>query len=81
VGTGKGVSHLYKILYFLGFLLYAQSTQPGPLYSRFTPSIMVFKSFFVVAACVAAMVGCAPTKLEDRQDSAGVPDYVLKYGK
>jgi hypothetical protein len=42
---------------------------------------MVFKSFFVVAACVAAMVRCAPTKLEDRQGSAGVPDYVLKYGK
>jgi hypothetical protein len=42
---------------------------------------MVFKSFFVAAVCLAAVVSCAPTKLEDRQDSAGVPDYVLKYGK
>jgi hypothetical protein len=42
---------------------------------------MVFKSFFVVAACVASLVKCAPTKLKGRQAPAGVPDFVLKYGK
>jgi hypothetical protein len=41
---------------------------------------MVFQSLFVVVACVAAVVRCAPTKLQDRQ-VASVPDYVLKYGK
>jgi hypothetical protein len=40
---------------------------------------MVFQSLFVVAACVAVVVRCAPTKLQDRQ--ADVPDYVLKYGR
>jgi hypothetical protein len=42
---------------------------------------MAFKALFAAAACLAAAVSCAPTKLQDRADSAAVPDYVLKYGK
>jgi hypothetical protein len=42
---------------------------------------MVSKPFFVVAACAGAVVRCAPTKLQERQAPAGVPDFVLKYGK
>jgi hypothetical protein len=33
------------------------------------------------AAAVVAFVSAAPAKLQRRQAPAGVPDYVLKYGK
>jgi hypothetical protein len=42
---------------------------------------MLSQSLFVVAACVAQLVEGAPTKIQERQGSAGVPDYVLKYGE
>jgi hypothetical protein len=41
---------------------------------------MVFQSLFVVVACVAAVMQCAPTKVQGRQ-AVDVPDYVLKYGR
>jgi hypothetical protein len=42
---------------------------------------MAFKGYSLLVAVLAvSAVTCAPTKSQARQASAGVPDYVLKYG-
>ena len=38
------------------------------------------RSLLLAVALAASAVNCAPTKFEDRQAPAGVPDYVLNYG-
>jgi hypothetical protein len=38
------------------------------------------RSLLLVVALAASAVKSAPTKLQDRQAPAGVPDYILKYG-
>jgi len=41
----------------------------------------VLKHVFFAITLVSSVARCAPIQLGKRQTSAGVPDYVLKYGE
>jgi hypothetical protein len=59
----------------------AGCTRPRQISTWSLTDKMLSQSLLVVAACVAQLVECAPAKLQERRGSAGVPDYVLKYGE